>query len=127
MLLLITCIVFSISNLSLATIEKNIFPREQCKLKGDLCQCCSDLNCYIISGRVFFFLSVIELLFCLKIENKRCLPSIINQRNSEDLIIPPYYYPNNQLYPYGISKPALPFYKAQTSNQALERKKLGKK
>jgi hypothetical protein len=47
------------------------------------------------------------------------------KRNSEELIIPPYYNPNNQLYPYGISKPALPFYKAQESKQAYERKKLG--
>jgi hypothetical protein len=43
----------------------------------------------------------------------------------EDFVIPPYYNPNNQLYPYGISKPALPFYKAQESKQTSESKKMG--
>jgi hypothetical protein len=48
-----------------------------------------------------------------------------SKHNSEDFIIPPYYNPNNQLYPYGISKPALPFYKSQGSKQTSESKKLG--
>jgi hypothetical protein len=66
MLLLITCILFLISNLCLATIDngqKNIFfPTEQCKFLGDTCQenndCCSDLICYSIKSMfsfLFFF------------------------------------------------------------------------
>jgi hypothetical protein len=115
MLLLITSIIFLISNLCLATIDndpKNIFlPKEQCKLLGDTCQedsdCCSDLICYPTK------------------QNNFCsLPTLQGKRNSEELLIPPYYNPKNQLYPYGISKPALPFYKAQESKQAFERKKL---
>jgi hypothetical protein len=127
MLLLIICIGFFISNLSFATIEKNFFPKEQCKLKGDLCQCCSNSDCYIVEGRFIHWFVFFRSLI-LNIENKHCLPSIINERwkrNSEDFIIPPYYNPNNQLYPYGISKPVLPFYKAPISTQALESKKMG--
>jgi hypothetical protein len=66
------------------------------------------------------------LFFKYKIENNLCLPPTwLLKRNSEELMIPPYYNPKNQLYPYGISKPALPFYKAQESQQAYERKKIG--
>jgi len=115
MLLLITCIVFLISNSCLATIDndpKNIFfHKEQCQSLGDKCQenneCCSDLICYSIK------------------ENNYCLPPTSEwKRNSEELIVPPYYNPNNQLYPYGISKPGLPFHKGQESKQEYERKKL---
>ncbi len=59
------------------------------------------------------------------VDKTLCLQYKRWKRNSEDLIIPPYYYPNNQLYPYGISKPALPFYKLQTSTPTAESKKLG--
>jgi hypothetical protein len=64
MLLLITCIVFLISNLCLATIDNNpkniFFPTEQCKFLGDICQenndCCSDLICYSIKSMFNFVL-----------------------------------------------------------------------
>jgi hypothetical protein len=120
-LLINSCIIFLISNLCLAAIvdeSKNIYfekeQLQQCKTIGDQCQkeenCCSPLTCY--SNQ----------------EKSLCLPSTIDQRlkrQLEDFIIPPYYNPNHQLYPYGISKPALPFYKAkETSSQAFERKKL---
>ncbi len=63
MLLLITSIVFFISNLCLATIDNDpknlIFHKEQCKSIGDRCQenndCCSDLLCYSIKGMFYFF------------------------------------------------------------------------
>jgi len=114
---LVSCIVFLISNLCLAAIDnepKNLFfHKEQCKFIGDKCQenndCCSNLLCYSVQ------------------ETNLCLPSTSDwrwKRNLEDLMIPPYYNPNNQLYPYGISKPALPFYKEQLSKQASDRKKL---
>ncbi|CAF0796437.1 unnamed protein product [Rotaria sp. Silwood1] len=119
-LLITSCILFLISNLCLATIHNNpkniIFQNEQiqqCKTIGENCQvnsdCCSDLICYSTQ------------------KNNLCLPSIFNspsKRNLEDFIIPPYYNPSNQLYPYGISKPALPFYKAPNSKQSSERKNM---
>jgi hypothetical protein len=58
----------------------------------------------------------------------RCLPSTIVsslKRQSDDFIIPPYYNPSEQLYPYGISKPALPFYKGQELSSSSNGKKLG--
>ena len=67
----------------------------------------------------------------MEIENHRCVLSSINERgkrNSEDLITPPYYDPQNQLYPYGISRPTLPFYKGkqqQQAKQVSESKKMG--
>jgi len=116
-LLITSCVIFLISNLCLATIDnhpKNIFfEKERCKNAPEQCQensdCCSDLICYPIH------------------KTNICLPSTFNQyskRNLEEFIIPPYYSPKNQLYPYGISKPALPFYKSETSKQASQRKKL---
>jgi hypothetical protein len=65
MLLFITCIVFFISNVCLATVDKDpknsLFPHEECKLIGDKCQenndCCSDLNCYSIPGMFIFLFS----------------------------------------------------------------------
>ncbi len=73
MLLLITCIVFLISNLCLATIDKdpknNFFHAEQCKFIGDKCQdnndCCSDLSCSSIKGmfHFFFFIDFIRIFF----------------------------------------------------------------
>ncbi|CAF1460124.1 unnamed protein product [Rotaria magnacalcarata] len=119
-LLITTCIVFLISNLCLATIHSDAksiaIQNEQiqkCKILGDYCteniDCCSELNCYSIE------------------ENKFCLPSILNTRSKHsvsDFIAPPYYNPNNQLYPYGISKPALPFYKAKDSKENSDRKNM---
>jgi len=115
-LLISSCIVLLISNLCLATINdesKIISLQIKCKTIGDKCQkhndCCSHLTCY--SNQ----------------ENGLCLPSTFDphlKRHLEDFIIPPYYNPNNQLYPYGISKPALPFYKVQESKQSSDRKKL---
>ncbi|CAF1331239.1 unnamed protein product [Adineta steineri] len=122
-LLITSCIGFLISNLCLATINndpKNIFYQnkqiQQCNNLGDTCQdnsdCCSDLICYSNQE-----------------DDKRCLlaPSHhhhLARRNKEDFVIPPYYNPLNQLYPYGISQPALPFYKAQELKQTHESKKM---
>jgi len=117
-LLISSCVVFLISTLFLATIAdepKNIYLEkeqlQQCQTIGDICKteedCCSHLTCYSVQ------------------ETNLCLPSTLDQRSKrslEDYIIPPYYNLNNQLYPYGISKPALPFYKAKESQQAFARK-----
>ncbi|UJR15677.1 hypothetical protein I4U23_002611 [Adineta vaga] len=115
MWLLITfCIGSLISNVCLATITNDLNERlPQCHIIGDKCRedtdCCSDLICH--SNQ----------------EGNLCLPSTIHERskrNIDDFIIPPYYNPKNQLYPYGISKPALPFYKGQDIKQTEESKKM---
>ena len=65
----------------------------------------------------------------LLLEINVCLPSIIHgrwKRNVDDLIIPPYYEQKQQLYPYGIDKPALPFYKVQEPKQPVDNKNFGK-
>ena len=127
-----SCVIFLISNICLASIDnqqKNfIIQNELCKNLEEICQenndCCSDLIC----SRMFFLIhqNFTSLFFLYQIENNICIPPTFNEylkRNSEDFIVPPYYNPKNQLYPYGISKPALPFYK---SPQTSESKKLGK-
>jgi len=75
--------------------------------------------------KIIFFRSYKKFV---DLENNLCLPSIKKsqwKRYSDDGIIPPYYNPNNQLYPYGISKPALPLYKGDKSKEASPSKKLG--
>lgn len=71
MLLLITFIVFLISNLCLATIDNDpkdlFFHNEQCKLVGDICRknndCCSDLICYPLQGKFFFFSNMFFFIY----------------------------------------------------------------
>ena len=103
---------------------------DQCKSVGNFCEtnndCCSSLICYAIQGRTSLSLAAVLILFPVGLN--LCLPSTIDsqfKRQTDDLIIPPYYNPSQQLYPYGISQPGLPFYKGHESKQSSEGKKLG--
>lgn len=104
---------------------------DQCKSAGNFCEtnndCCSSLICYAIEGRTSPSLFAVLILF-FPVGLNLCLPSTIDsqfKRQTDDLIIPPYYNPSQQLYPYGISQPGLPFYKGHQSKQTSEGKKLG--
>ena len=102
----------------------------QCKSVGNFCEtnndCCSSLICYAIEGRASVSLWNVHSVAILGLN--LCLPSTIDpqyKRQTEELIIPPYYNPSQQLYPYGISQPGLPFHKGHESKASLEGKKLG--
>ncbi|CAF0868967.1 unnamed protein product [Adineta ricciae] len=104
------CIGFLISNVCLAAVNKDF--NEKCHFLGEKCQdnsdCCSDFICRSDQGNI-----------C-----SSSRPHQRSKRNIDDSIIPPYYNPKNQLYPYGISKPILPFYKGLGLKTTDESKKM---
>ncbi len=59
-LLIISCIIFLISNSSMATTN-SFYSENQCQILGDTCQqhtdCCSDLTCYSIESMFILFFS----------------------------------------------------------------------
>lgn len=121
----LTCL---LSHVCLATIDQN-----NCRLQGERCvkqdDCCSNFNCSPIESKTNSF-HIEYLRYSFDLEIHRCVPSIVNQRwkrQSDDLIIPPYYDPRNQLYPYGISKPALPFEKTPQIKPNIDGKNMGMK
>ncbi|CAF0719591.1 unnamed protein product [Adineta steineri] len=83
----------------------NFYSENQCQTIGDKCQqntdCCSNLICYSISKQNL----------CLPFDKRM-------KRYSDDFIIPPYYNPQNYLYPYGINMPPFPFYNAYGTKQS---------
>jgi len=108
-LIIVPCIIFLISNVSMATINNgrlnDFYPKDLCQKIGDECQdnsdCCSYLTCYSIEDK------------------NLCLPSDKHKkRYADDFIIPPYYNPKNHLYPYGINMPPFPFYNAYEVKQS---------
>ena len=97
-------IFFLISNVCLANISKDFKPKkysferhQQCRSVGEVCyqnyQCCSPLSCSMLQGK-FDVLPLDTIVDGSSVGKSRCLPSLTDlesKRQSEDLIIPPYY------------------------------------